>query len=48
VEHDRHVCGVFDRATWLRLLEESGFTPELQVTSPDHVGGELFVAVKGG
>ena len=23
--YDRHVCGLFDRATWLRLLEEVGF-----------------------
>ena len=26
VEHDRHVEGLFPRATWLRLLEEIGFT----------------------
>jgi hypothetical protein len=25
VEHDRHVEGLFPRATWLRLLEETGF-----------------------
>jgi SAM-dependent methyltransferase len=25
VEHDRHVEGLFPRATWLRLLEEVGF-----------------------
>jgi SAM-dependent methyltransferase len=23
--YDRHVCGLFDRATWLRLLHEVGF-----------------------
>ena len=26
VEHDRHVEGLFSRATWLRLLAEAGFT----------------------
>jgi SAM-dependent methyltransferase len=25
VEHERHVEGLFDRATWLRLLSETGF-----------------------
>jgi SAM-dependent methyltransferase len=25
VEHDRHLEGLFPRATWLRLLEETGF-----------------------
>jgi SAM-dependent methyltransferase len=24
-EYDRHVCGVFPRATWLRLLSDAGF-----------------------
>jgi SAM-dependent methyltransferase len=26
VEHERHREGLFDRATWLRLMEEAGFT----------------------
>ncbi|HKO85789.1 MAG TPA: class I SAM-dependent methyltransferase, partial [Actinomycetota bacterium] len=26
VEHDRHLEGLFPRATWLRLLEEAGFS----------------------
>ena len=26
VEHDRHVEGLFPRATWLRLFDEAGFT----------------------
>jgi len=25
VEGDRHVCGLFDRATWLGALEDAGF-----------------------
>lgn len=28
VEVDRHTVGVFPRATWMRLLEAVGFTPE--------------------
>ncbi len=27
VEHDRHTCGLFPRATWRRLSKESGFRP---------------------
>ena len=29
VEHDRHVEGLFSRATWLRLLSEAGFEPHV-------------------
>lgn len=29
VEHDRHVEGLFSRATWLRLLSEAGFEPRV-------------------
>ena len=46
-EHDRHVCGVFARGTWLRLLEEVGFRPDVRTTEYDEkAGGELFVARK--
>jgi SAM-dependent methyltransferase len=27
VEHERHTEGLFDRATWLRLMTEAGFRP---------------------
>jgi len=30
VEHDRHICGIFPRDTWLRLLRETGFDPEIR------------------
>lgn len=30
IEHDRHVTGLFARATWLRLLEVAGFIAELR------------------
>jgi trans-aconitate methyltransferase len=29
VEHDRHVEGLFSRATWLRLIAEAGFDPSV-------------------
>ena len=31
LEHDRHLTGVFPRATWLRLLEAAGFAVEARV-----------------
>lgn len=43
VEHDRHVEGVFPRDTWLRLLTEAGFRPEI---IPDNYDRELFLAYK--
>src|SRR5919108_1552054 len=47
VEHDRHVCGLFGRATWLRLLREVGFRPEIrQAEHDEEEGRELFVALK--
>jgi hypothetical protein len=49
MEYDRHVTGLFPRATWLRLLHAQGFT----ATTREHVvpmaGGsvhELFAAVR--
>jgi hypothetical protein len=33
VEYDRHVTGLFPRATWLRLLQAQGFS----VTIREHV-----------
>jgi hypothetical protein len=38
--HDRHVEGLFPRATWLRLFAEAGF--ETRVV-PDPWGRDLFV-----
>jgi SAM-dependent methyltransferase len=48
--YDRHVCGLFDRATWLRLLHEVGFHPVVfrplvhSEVPPGSV--EVFVALK--
>lgn len=45
--HDRHVLGVFSRATWLRLLADAGFTPQLILDDHEEIwdagGGELFI-----
>lgn len=41
VEHDTHICGVFPRAEWLRLLDEVGFTTKVV---RDEVGRDIFVA----
>jgi SAM-dependent methyltransferase len=45
---DRHVCGLFPRATWLEVLERAGLDARLQVVPPDEepAGAELFVGKK--
>ena len=42
-EHDRHVEGLFDRATWLRLQAEVGFTAEHRPLESHERGGEVFL-----
>jgi SAM-dependent methyltransferase len=49
VEHDRHLEGLFPRATWLELLEEAGF--EARAVPVEHSelepgSYELFVATR--
>jgi len=47
VEHDRHVCGLFPRATWVRLLETAGFEVEVRPAEHDEAAGnEIFVGIK--
>jgi SAM-dependent methyltransferase len=47
VEGDRHVCGLFERATWLRLLGDAGFEPETRTMEWEEEGGaEVFLARK--
>ena len=41
VEHDVHICGLFPRADWLRLLKEVGFQPEV---IQDPFEREMFLA----
>jgi hypothetical protein len=45
---DRHVCGLFPRATWLELLERAGLEGRHLVGPPDEepAGAELFVGQK--
>lgn len=46
VRLDRHVCGVFPRATWLRLLEEAGFSAEavpITVDAAEPTGQQGFL-----
>jgi SAM-dependent methyltransferase len=47
-EHDRHVCGLFPRASWLELIEAAGLRAESLVMPPDEepAGAELFVGSK--
>lgn len=50
VVHDRHVVGCFSRETWLRLLREVGFQPELLIhaNEPPYEAQELFLAKRLG
>ena len=41
VEHEEHICGIFPRETWLQLLREAGFAPEIV---HDAYARELFLA----
>jgi SAM-dependent methyltransferase len=43
IEHDRHICGLFPRADWIRLLQEVGFQSEI---IHDPFERELFLARK--
>jgi hypothetical protein len=49
VEEDRHTCGLFPVATWMRLLDEAGFEAEAPRLRAVHRRGEeeiAFAAVK--
>lgn len=41
VEHEQHICGLFARSEWLRLLQEIGFQPEIV---RDEYERDVFVA----
>jgi hypothetical protein len=45
-EYDRHICGVFSRATWLELLEETGFRAEHREGVADETAPDIFLGVK--
>lgn len=46
VAHDRHICGLFPRATWMELIEAAGFTAERHDGIEDETGPDIFVGVK--
>ncbi len=47
VLHDRHIEGVFPRATWLTLLDRAGFRATSQLGDGDpEKPGELFLALR--
>lgn len=47
IVHDRHVCGLFPRAAWLRLLNEAGFMVTSTTRPRDDEGtDEVFVGVR--
>jgi len=49
VEHDRHLTGLFPRATWLRLLQTQGFSATIREHVEPPASGdvyEVFVAVR--
>jgi len=44
-EHDRHVCGLFDRPTWWRLIDEVGLDLVVPKRAPPfEVFGEVLLA----
>jgi SAM-dependent methyltransferase len=47
-EYDRHVCGLFARATWLELMGTAGLLAKAHVTATDEepAGAELFIGRK--
>jgi SAM-dependent methyltransferase len=49
VEHDRHILGIFPRQTWLILLRETGFHPEVipfEHSQIDPGSCEMFIGRK--
>lgn len=47
--HDRHIEGVFPRATWIRLLTEGGFAVEgIRRPFDDDVTDEIFLCWRSG
>jgi len=48
VVHDRHIYGLFPRATWQRLLRDAGFAEVRIDTRPEDDGelGEVFVGIR--
>ncbi len=43
IEHDRHITGLFPRATWIKLMEKAGFRVEPRIITSEGVPHELLV-----
>lgn len=39
--HDQHICGLYPRGEWMRLLQEAGFEPEI---TRDEYERDIFIA----
>lgn len=46
IEPDRHICGLFDEATWLRLMREAGFDAQPHEPQADDPDWPLYVGIK--
>ena len=46
VTHDRHICGLFDRATWVSSLGEVGFEVRVIAGVQDETPAEVFACTK--
>jgi SAM-dependent methyltransferase len=47
VEGDRHVCGLFDRATWLGALEDAGFEASVEIVEfSDAPAMDVFLGLR--
>ncbi len=49
VAHDRHIMGLFPRATWLKLIVETGFEPlavPFEHSSCSNTGHEVFLGLR--
>lgn len=44
--HDRHLCGLFPRETWRRLLAECGFEERVAPRADPRTVGEVFLVVR--
>ena len=49
IEYDRHHCGLFARAEWLRLIAEAGFQPQVfpfEHSEAEPGSSEIFVGIR--
>ena len=45
VAHDRHICGLFPRTTWLELIDAAGFSAERRDGLEDETGPDIFLGL---